>query len=187
MTWDELLAAIRSYLDRPDLSDDDITAWIRSVEGELNRALSDHARSVRLASFRQPAGEGTLPLPPDVAQLVEVRVGGGALKQYPPTVTPSVAGFVQYGDCLKLFPPPAEDTLCSLAYHAFLEPITADGDANWVLHYFPDLYLYGALREAAVWLKDGAALGGWAAEFSRRLDGVQAQGWGQNIQTGGLS
>ncbi len=54
---------------------------------------------------------------------------------------------------------------------------------RWISAYYPDLYLYGALKEAAVYLKDDQRLALWQGEFLRRLDGVQAQGWNQNIST----
>jgi hypothetical protein len=182
----ELVTAIKSYLNRPNLPADDVTTMIASVEGELNRELREHPRNLRRTTYTQPADKAILPLPTDIAQMIELRGPGGRLSQYTPA-TRSLAqangnAFVEYGDCVELFPTPANDTEFSLNYVAFLRPLQADLDFNWVSTYYSDLYLYGALKEAAVYLKDDARLQQWQGEFMRRLEGVKDQGWNQNIQ-----
>jgi len=187
MTRSGILAAVRTYLERPDMPDTDLLLLMSMVEGELNRALRDHPRSQRRATFTQSAGNDTLSLPTDLAQIVTLRSGTNTVwSMFAPTQWASAqdqgrnGGFVYtaHGDCLELFPTPAEDTQFRLDYMAFLHPLGDDVDTNWVSTYFPDLYVYGMLKESAVYLRDDARLVGWQAEFSRRLDGVLAQGWG---------
>jgi hypothetical protein len=182
----ELVTAIKSYLNRPNLPAADVTTMIASVEGELNRELREHPRNLRRTTYTQPADKAILPLPTDIAQMIELRDSVGRLNQYPPSNRPLAQAmgraFVDYGDCVELFPTPGADTEYNLNYIAFLRPLQADLDFNWVSTYYSDLYLYGALKEAAVYLKDDARLAQWQGEFVRRLEGVKDQGWNQNIQ-----
>lgn len=41
----------------------------------------------------------------------------------------------------------------SLTYLARFEPLTGAEPTNWIIQYHPDLYLYGCLYQAAMWLK----------------------------------
>lgn len=183
----ELVDAIKSYLNRPTLPSSDVATMIASVEGELNRELREHPRNFRRTSFTQAAGKEILPLPTDLAQLVLLRRGDVELTQYAADNRARAKAegnaYIARGDCVELFPAPAQDTEYNLDYVAFLRPLQADLDFNWVSTYYSDLYLYGALKEAAVYLKDDGRLALWQGEFLRRLDGVQAQGWNQNWGT----
>jgi len=184
----ELVAAVRSYLNRPDLPAADITTMIQSVEGELNRALKEHPRNIRRTSFTLlAANDGLLSMPYDLMQLINLRDANGNLNQYPfdgrDQAQADGHAFIMRGMVAELFPAPTVDTSYTLDYYAALRPLEGDFDSNWVSNFFSDLYLYGVLKESAVYLKNDARLALWQQEFLRRLDGVMGQGWGQNISS----
>lgn len=188
MNRTELVTAVRSYLNRPDLPATDITTMIQSVEGELNRALREHPRNIRRTTFTLPAAnDGLLSMPYDMMQLINLRDGNGNLSEFPPdardAATANGHAFIMRGMVAELFPAPIVDTQYTLDYYAALRPLAGDFDSNWVSNYFGDLYLYGVLKESAVYLKNDARLQLWQQEFLRRLDGVVGQGWGQNVST----
>jgi hypothetical protein len=187
MNRGEIVALVKEYLNRPNLSTTSVASMIASVEGELNRSLREHPRNRRRTTYTQPAGNAILPLPADLAQLITLRAGSVTLRQFPDDARDAATAyqnsFIARGDCVELFPAPASDTEFALDYVAFLRPLQGDADFNWVSTYYADLYLYGALKEAAVYLKDDQRLAQWQQEFLRRLDGVEAQGWNQNIAT----
>ena len=190
MNRGQLVEAVKSYLNRPNLPEVDVATMIASVEGELNRELRDHPRNMRRTEYTIPTTNAAgdpytedtpiLPLPMDMASLVSLFTDTTRYEQYPPTVTPS-QGYVERGDCLQVYPTPSRGTTFYMDYVAFLAPLQAAADTNWVSDYFSDLYLYGVLKEAAVFLKDDQRLALWQQEFLRRLDGVRRQGWNQNI------
>ena len=180
-----LISAVRSYMNRPTLTDDEISLWIATVEGELNTLLRDHPRNLVRASYTQLAGLQNMPIPPDMLQLVRLASGTTVWDQYPATAVDQAAAdgnaFIERGNCLELYPAPTADTLFTMDYHAAIHPLVDIYDENWVSTYFPDVYLYGALKEGAVWIKDDARLQLWAQEFARRVDALAAQGWNQNV------
>ena len=193
MTRADLLDAVRDYLNRPSTTDATLGLWIAAVEGELNRILREHPRSQRRTMYTQDAHNPLLPLPTDLMQLIRLWVPSGPLagawRQYAPgfdddaLTCPFQRAWVARGMCVELHPVPSEDTTFALDYIAALEPLVQATDSNWVSRFFGDVYVYGCLREAAVYLKDDARLAGWTAEFQRRAAEVAAQGWGQNIAT----
>jgi hypothetical protein len=187
MNRGELVAAVRSYLNRPNLPTTDIATMIAACEGELNRILREHPRNVRRVSLTLPAGTELLSMPYDLCQLTTLRDSNGNLSQFPPDDRVGAErqghSFIMRGMVAELFPTPAEDTVYTLDYVAFLRPLSGDADENWVSQFFFDLYLYGVLKESSVFLKDDLRLQAWQAEFLRRAEGVVGEGWNQNIAT----
>ena len=183
----ELINATRTYLGRPNLPSADISFMIQIVEGELNRALREHPRSMQLAPIVQLAGNALLPLPADILQAVTLRTATQDYKPYPPTARAAATrlgeAFIARGNVFEVFPTPAVDTTFYLDYIGALPPLVNDLDTNWVSSYFGDVYFYGVLKESAVYLKDDPRLVTWQAEFTRRTEELIAQGWGQNITT----
>jgi hypothetical protein len=187
MNRGEIISAVRSYLNRPNLSSPDIVTMIAACEGELNRILREHPRNVRRVSLVLPADTALLTMPYDLCQLTTLRDSKGNLSQFPPDDRAGAENnghaFIMRGMVAELFPTPAEDTTYTLDYVAFLRPLSGDTDENWVSSYFFDLYLYGTLKESAVFLKDDPRLQLWQSEFLRRAEGVAGEGWNQNIST----
>jgi len=188
MNRTDLVAAVRSYLNRPNLPTSDITTMIQSVEGELNRILREHPRNIRRTTFTLLAtNDGLLAMPYDLMQMIELRDANGNLSQFPPDDRVGAENnghaFIMRGMVAELFPAPTVDTTYTLDYVAALRPLQGDFDSNWVSTYFSDLYLYGVLKEAAVYLKDDVRLAAWQQEFTRRAEGVVGQGWNQGISS----
>jgi hypothetical protein len=65
------------------------------------------------------------------------------------------------GDTIEVFPSPDASYEIELAYYKTLPALSADADTNWLLTKAPDSYLYGALLQAAPYLKDTAETSLW--------------------------
>ena len=178
-----LKATVRDYLNRPNL---DAGSLVTQATGQLNRDLRGHPRTYVRRNYTQPANNPLLPLPDDVLAIVRLRTQGANLRQYPVTVQDEdiVEGFVARGNVLHVFPTPAVDQQYTLDYSSRLRPLSECQDTNWVLETFPDLYLYAALKEGSLYLKDADSHARFSAEYDRRLREVQLQGWSQNIAAG---
>ena len=183
MNRTELMSGIRSYLNRPAMPDEDVGLLISVLEGELNRELREHPRNVKRASIAMPDTTGALPLPDDIAELIRVWDASGTYPRQSVArgASCTVRGFLDRGTVLELIPHPAVSQTIYMDYHAFLNPLEGPEDRNWVSNYHADIYLYGCLKEAAVFLKDDPRLAGWQVEFTRRVDSLKLQGWNQNI------
>jgi hypothetical protein len=57
---------------------------------------------------------------------------------------------------VRLFPNPDAEYDLVLYYNTSLSGLSADGDANWLLTNYPDIYLYGSLLQARQYLQDEA-------------------------------
>jgi len=183
MTKGELVSAVRNYLNRPNMSSDDIGLLIGVVEGELNAELREHPRNVKRSSLAVSTADGILPLPDDVAAVMRVFDDEGRYEQYPlaAELEPYGRGYIDRGSVLEVFPHPEVGRTMYLDYHAYLDPLEGDADTNWLSRYHGGVYLYGVLKEAAVYLKDDSRLALWEQVFARRLAVLKSQGWDQNV------
>ena len=180
----ELVKAVRLYANRPNLEDEEVDLLIQTVEGELNKELREHPRNVKRASVPMPENNGILPLPDDLAGLIRVFDDAGIYEQYPISAPPDTEycrGYINRGMVLELFPHPETGATVYADYHAYLDPLVGSTDINWLSIYHSDVYLYGCLREIAVYVKDDARLKAWRGEFDRRVDALRQQGWNQNF------
>jgi hypothetical protein len=65
------------------------------------------------------------------------------------------------GSTIEVFPTPDQNYTIELAYYQDIPTMSADTDTNWLLSKAPDSYLYGALLQAAPYLKDAEETGLW--------------------------
>jgi hypothetical protein len=187
MTLAELILAVKEYADRPTLSDDLVSTFIKAIEPTITRALHNHSRLRVRRNWPQPAAKATLPLPTDLLHLVKVRIAKVALIQYSPGQEEEATnGYIYRGDCLELYPAPAIDTVYTLDYQAALPSLfNVTDQTNWVLEYHSDIYLFGTLEQLAAYTRDLDAKKVWQIEFRSRLEELAIQGWDEVFSIGG--
>lgn len=60
-------------------------------------------------------------------------------------------------------------------YYARFQPLSDSNTANWLTQNVPDLVLYGACLEAAIFVKDQAMLAYWEPKYTSVLEEVQKE------------
>jgi len=53
-----------------------------------------------------------------------------------------------------------------MVYFARIPTMSGDADANWLMTYYPDVYLYGSLLQSAPYLAEDARIAVWAQLYS---------------------
>lgn len=187
MNRGDLIATVKGYLNRPDLADAVVASWCPIVEGQLNRALRTHPRTITQATYPLVIGDSSFVIPTDTLQVLTLRTATDTWTQYPVDARAKAEDegttYILIGDTVTLFPTLTEDLTFYLDYHAALTPLTDDAHTNWVSSYFGDVYLYGLLKEAAMYLKDDQRFATWGQEFGKRTLDLIQQGWDQNWAT----
>ena len=188
----DLADYIRGYLDQDAVTipDSAVEAFVRSVEGQINRTLREHPRMRVRRAWRLHAGDNVIPIPNDMLQLIAVKRDGVALEQYPPQLESKASlcsyTFINYGNCIKVWSVPTEDAdyglemaiaIPSLLSDQFLEP-------NWINLYHNDIYQQGLLGEAAGYLRDPQNQQVWTGAFLQKLEALRMQGWNESIAAG---
>jgi hypothetical protein len=62
--------------------------------------------------------------------------------------------YCMIGRNIHVTPTPATSTTLAIDYYQEIPAMASDGDSNWVLTYFPQVYLYTMLYYAQAYLKD---------------------------------
>ena len=178
-TYADLQAAIADWLDRADLTLR-IKDFIALAEAQMNRGL----RVRRMVSRSTASVDGGFAeLPSDYLQAIALRLDGERLAPAPPEVIADYRSasdspgkprvFAIVGGELQFFPSPDRAYDVELTYHAKIPALSVSNPSNWVLAEAPDAYLYGALLQAAPYLRDNEAAQVWNAGFTAALDGLR--------------
>lgn len=182
-TYAELRTSIGDWLNRSDLSAT-IPDFISLAEAQIERTLRTRQMIVRAnASFDSQYGT----LPSDFLEAKSLKLTStnpptplsfltiDALDQQSSTYTasgkPKFFGVV--GNQLRIQPAPDGTYTTELTYFAKLTKLSNSVTSNWLLASSPDIYLYGALLQAAPYLQDDARIQTWATLYERALNDLR--------------
>lgn len=76
---------------------------------------------------------------------------------------------------LLLAPAPDRSYIATLIYQPLLAALVADADTNWALLNHPNVYLYGALKHGAPWLKEPEHLPEWAGLYDEHVEKMKQE------------
>ncbi|MGH6928466.1 MAG: phage adaptor protein [Dongiaceae bacterium] len=183
-TYAELQTAIGNWLARP--GDPTIAAivpdWIALCELRINRGLRVRAMEERatatVAGAYLALPEGFLAMrnfqlntnPVTALDLVSAefidRAAAGSA-----TGRPRLYAIVN--DEIQLAPAPDGPYTAEMAYWKKLEALSPTTSTNWLLTNAPDVYLFGALAEAAAYLGDDQHLAQWDGRYQAAIRQLQ--------------
>lgn len=167
-----------------------VPTFIQLLEAKMNRSLfvrQMEQRSTAIVNLSSTEPE-FISLPTDFQSMRSVRlssVTGKPCLEFKSGVqmdeyrfgTSNVTGQPRYfsvmGSELELAPTPDAAYTIEMVYRKNI-PALSSNSTNWLLDLAPDLYLYGALLEAAPYTKNDARIQVWAAGLSAALDALNA-------------
>lgn len=181
-TYDDLVAAVGNWLVRSDLAAR-IPEFIALAEAKFNRQLElrqQEQRSTTTISTTSTAPE-FITLPADFNSMRRVCLssvtGKPALEFLAPTAlydmrinhfgddTGQPEFFTIIGSEMELLPIPDDNYTIEMVYRKNIPALSATNEQNWLLTLAPDVYLYGALREAAVFMQNDERIPMWNAAY----------------------
>jgi hypothetical protein len=174
-TYANLQTAIISYAFRT--GDSEFTAavpdFITLTESRLNRELRTGDMEDE-ATITLTDGAGTLPA--DFLQVRRLMSGNTSVQAASPNFAEATYAYANsgvpevytiIGATLKTYPPGSADL--TLNYYAKIPALSGSNTTNWLLAKAPELYLYGALVEAAPFMMDDARTQVWGTLFQKAL------------------
>lgn len=181
-TYTGLKAAIADYLNRDDLTDQ-IPGFIALAEAKIKRKV--RRKTVRNDAFSISAEETSLPT--DCAEVRYVLPLTGSPSRDVPLklATPAMLAdwramtsgvssvprvFAVLDSKLLVAPPPDQAYTHRLVYFQSLTALSGTNADNPVLLEAPDIYLYGALAEAAPFLQHDERISMWKDLFNEAID-----------------
>jgi len=182
-TFSGLKTTIADYLNRDDLTSI-IPSFITLAEAKFNRKLR-----VRQMVKRATATLDTqyIAFPSDFLQAKEFQLNTnpitylqyvtqnqgdyGSASQYISVGKPQYYTII--GTQIEVIPTPDTGYTGELTYYGKITALSDSNTSNWLLVYAPDLYLYGALLEAAPYLKDDERLAVWSTLYTNSLGDIE--------------
>lgn len=181
-TYSALQSAIASTLNRTDLTAV-IPDWIALAEAQMRRTVRHWRQEVKATLTADARFE---PIPDDWLETVRLHdpvtanrlelvsyaelqdMRAASLVAGKPTKYAHVAGQFEF------YPEPDGEYALELIYRQEIPALSVSNTSNWVLQYFPDAYLYGALIHSAPYLAEDARVQTWAALFTSAVEGINA-------------
>lgn len=190
-----LKARVADWLNRADLTDA-ISDFIALCEAEITERV-DHPSMVEIKTLTI-TGE-TVSVPCDFDGVLALRINSDCVRslkfitmeqmdEYPIasygvphnyTIAGGKFVFSPFPDP-DADPAPAASLQARLRYRSKISLLEENG-ANWVLEQYPAAYLYGALKHAAMYLKDDERLSAWSALFDNAIDTINNAGRRQSL------
>ncbi len=160
MNYGELKTAVTTWINRSDVPTTDVVAL---AEAEIRRDVRVIAQETTVTGS---LSSGRFAVPADFLDSRQLLIGGKVYAFVPPEtyqieqeMQTTARYFTRIGGYFYVVHGDAE--AYSLLYFAAFPALSADADTNWVLTNAQDVYLFGALKHAAVWAKDAAAAQGY--------------------------
>lgn len=183
-TYAELKSSIADWLLRDDLTSV-IPTFISLAEAKFNRRIRDY-RMVKRATAE--VDTAYFAIPSDWQENIRFQLNTSPITtlEY---VTPDQAAeekrlynssgrpafFTMIGDEFQIVPAPDGTYDAELTYYSKITPLSASNTSNWLLTKAPDIYLYGALLEAAPYLDDDARVQVWGGLLEQSMEALQIE------------
>ena len=182
-TYTELKASIADWLNRTDLTAA-IPDFISLAEAQIERTLRTRQMIVRANAFFN-AQYGAVPAdfletkslkltstnPETPLSFLSIDALDNEMTKYTASGKPKFFGIV--GGQFRIVPTPDSNYTIELTYYAKLTKLSSSVATNFLLDSSPDIYLYGALLQAAPYLQDDARIQTWATLYERALNDLQ--------------
>lgn len=173
-TYTELKAAIADWIDRDDLTSQ-IPDFITLAEAEFNRTLLVPEREAN--DTASTSGE-TLALPTDFWSLRSLYINtdprtlleqmslGELRNTWGWQTTGKPQNFaIQKGSELVFGPSPDDTYTLYLNYYETIPALSGSNADNWLLLSHPDIYLFGSLLQAAMFMLDDKRVPVWQQKY----------------------
>ena len=187
MNKTDLISALREMLNRPNLPEASANLFLEMATARLNRALKEHPRMQVRTYWVVDEGTTTVQLPEGCLQAIDLYTDAGRWNQYPPAAKKLMqddpCGYMAIGHALEFNAAQSLGTIFWLDYQSGLDGLNQPESSNWISNNFPDIYIYAAMLEAAIWLKDKIREDMARSELSQRVDELMMQGAGSVITT----
>jgi len=181
-TYAELKTAVADFLNRDDLTDTTGT-FISLAEAEMSRKLRHWRMEKRSTAILDTQ---YTQLPDDFYEPIRMAITSGN------TYTLELSNLQNLADrrqrnlntsgrpqlysitdgSINVWPVPDGEYAVEMIYYSKIVPLSDASPSNWILQYYPDAYLYGALIHSAPFLADDARMATWAALFQNAIDGI---------------
>tara|TARA_B100000902_G_scaffold55608_1_gene62384 strand:- start:2736 stop:3356 length:621 start_codon:yes stop_codon:yes gene_type:complete len=189
----ELKTEIANFLNRDDLTNV-IPTFIRLAEAKMNRDIRHWRMEARKTALldTQFTSLPTDFLSPvrmtlDTAETKVLELAGtneiSKLRAEAGNATGEPAYYAMIDGSIEVFPSPDADYTIEMLYYEAIEGLSNSITTNWILTYYPDVYLYASLLQSAPYLMEDNRIPVWGAYYTSALETLNQEN--ELAKTGG--
>jgi|TARA_B100001063_G_scaffold176389_1_gene165320 hypothetical protein len=184
-TFAELKTAVANFLARSDLTDR-IPEFISMAEARMGRELETRSQEKR-ATATLTGGDAFVSLPTDLRSIRMVKLNTTpteVLEYYTPQKINELyssggsgkpRAYTIIGGEIKFAPTPDSGYTAEIVYMEGVPDLSDSNTTNTILTRHPDLYLYGALSAASVYLMDDQKTQMYDSLFTRSMEELKRE------------
>ncbi len=181
-SYSELKTAIADFLNRDDLTSA-VPTFITLAESSIQRRIR-HWRQEKRSTITLDAQYEALPA--DFLEAIRFYVTSNGTNPLEPIsqadmldrkqLAQDTSGrprfYAMTAGQFELYPVPDGSYDAEIYYYSRIPALSDVAPTNWLLEYFPDVLLYGALVHSAPYLKDDARIQIWSALYQEAVDSI---------------
>ena len=185
MTYAELKTNIANYLNRSDLTDV-IDSFIDSTEAEFNRRLRVKGMIKRATATL--TGQ-YLAVPTDWLEAINLQIDSGdfsplfqqsiesmdVYRKANDNVTGQPIYFALVDDSIEFAPTPDGSYTVQLTYYGKIDALSDSNTSNFLSTGYSDVYLYGCLKHASIYLMEDERVSLFTAQFEKALEEMRLE------------
>ena len=196
MNYSELKTNIASYLNRSDLTNQ-LDLFIDQAEAEINRRVRTKDMVKRANAVLE---QQYLTLPDDWQEAINVEITSNdfspvfqqsieSLDVYRKSVDNSSGQPIYFAivdNTLEFAPTPDQNYDIQLTYYAKPTPLSDSNTSNFISNDHPDLYLYGSLKHASIFLMEDDRVNLFNDLFEKALEEIRMEDYKSQYAKGSL-
>jgi len=191
--YTELQTEIANFLNRDDLTSV-IPTFVRLAEAKMNRDIRHWRMEARKTALLD-AQFTALPLDflspvrmtLNTAETKVLELAGtneiSKLRAEAGNATGVPAYYAMIDGSVEVFPSPDADYIIEMLYYEAIEGLSNSITTNWILTYYPDVYLYASLLQSAPYLMEDNRIPVWGAYYTSALETLNQEN--ELAKTGG--
>ena len=179
-SYSTLISAVKTYLNRSDISDAQIKEFISLAEASFNRVLRTRNQITRSTS---DISTQFVSQPTDLLELYNIQLNSNPIvrleqvslsKMDELKSASSTTGKPRYfaitGADLEFCPAPDATYEIEVIYYKTIAPLSDSNTDNFLLTNQVDIYLFGTLVQAEPWLMNDERIGVWGALLGKGIE-----------------
>ena len=179
-SYSTLISAVKTYLNRSDISDDQIKEFISLAEASFNRVLRTRNQLTRSTS---DISTQFVSQPSDLLELYNIQLNSDPIVRLEQvslskmdelksasSTTGKPTYFAITGADLEFYPAPDTTYEIEVIYYKTITPLSTSNTDNFLLTNQVDIYLFGALVQAEPFLMNDERIGVWGALLGKAIE-----------------
>ena len=179
-SYTTLISAVKTYLNRSDISDDQVKEFISLAEASFNRVLRTRNQIKRSTSNLSTQ---FVTQPTDLLELYNIQLNSAPIvrleqvslsKMDELKSASSTPGKPRYfaitGADFEFYPAPDTTYEIEVIYYKTIAPLSDSNTDNFLLTNQVDIYLFGTLVQAEPWLMNDERIGVWGSFLGKAIE-----------------